>query len=165
VTKIGADGSLIGSTFIGGTGNDGLNSSGFLEYNYADVFRGEIIVEDDEDIYVATSTSSTDFPVSVLSSQQNYGGGITDGCVFKMNANLSVLQWSSYFGGSADDSGYSLQPDSEGNLFMVGGSRSANLPTSSDSFRPNGQGGTDGYIILYKEASSVMQIADNSFTN
>jgi len=120
VTKIGADGSLIGSTFIGGTGNDGLNSSGFLEYNYADVFRGEIIVEDDEDIYVATSTSSTDFPVSVLSSQQNYGGGITDGCVFKMNANLSVLQWSSYFGGSADDSGYSLQPDSEGNLFMVG---------------------------------------------
>jgi len=37
VAKLGPDGGLLGSTFVGGSGNDGLNSSAFLDYNYADV--------------------------------------------------------------------------------------------------------------------------------
>ena len=48
VSKISADGSsLIGSTFIGGSGNDGLNrtsasaSNDTLRYNYADEIRGD----------------------------------------------------------------------------------------------------------------------------
>lgn len=155
VAKIsGSDGSLLACTYVGGTGNDGLNAAGPLEYNYADVFRGEIIVEDDEDIYIATSTSSTDFPTSALSAQSNYGGGVTDAVVFKMNANLSIMQWSTYFGGSSDDSGYSLQPDSEGNLYMVGGTRSSNLATTPGTYLMNDPGGVSGYIVKYDNLGS-----------
>ncbi len=148
IAKIdGVNGSLIACTFVGGTGNDGLNSSSSLEYNYADVFRGEIIVEDDEDIFITTSTSSTDFPTSALSAQSDYGGGDTDAVLFKMNANLNVMQWSTYFGGNAADSGYSLQPDSEGNLYMVGGTVSNNLPTSNTAHQDTNPGGVSGYIV------------------
>ncbi|MFT6982390.1 MAG: hypothetical protein ACJAUD_001157, partial [Crocinitomicaceae bacterium] len=46
IAKLSADGtSLIASTFVGGSGVDGLNNSG-LAYNYGDEFRGEIIVDD-----------------------------------------------------------------------------------------------------------------------
>ena len=152
----GENGGLVACTFLGGTGNDGLNASPFLEYNYADVFRGEIIIDEDEAIYITTSTSSQDFPTTALSAQSVYGGGVTDGVVFKMNSNLSVLQWSTYFGGSADDSGYSLQPDSEGNLYMAGGTNSSNLPTSAGVINTTNPGGVSGYVTKFNSSGSAI---------
>ncbi|MFK7757152.1 MAG: gliding motility-associated C-terminal domain-containing protein [Flavobacteriales bacterium] len=160
VAKInGATGALMGCTYVGGSAADGLNRSAALEYNYADVFRGEIIVDENDDVYVTTSTSSTDFPTSALSAQSDYGGGTTDGIVFKMNSNLTVMQWSTYYGGTQDDSGYSLQPDSDGNLYLVGGTRSSNLPTTSGVHLENFQGGSDGYIVKLDNIGSTILAA------
>ena len=50
------------STFIGGTGNDGLNTAPSLKYNYADEVRGEIDIDKQNNIYIASCTKSTDFP-------------------------------------------------------------------------------------------------------
>ena len=33
---------LVASTFVGGTGNDGVNTAAGLKFNYADEFRGEV---------------------------------------------------------------------------------------------------------------------------
>ena len=71
VSKISADGAnLMGSTYIGGSGNDGLNrtsataSDDTLRYNYADEIRGEIEIDQNNNIYVGTCTQSTDFPTT-----------------------------------------------------------------------------------------------------
>ena len=91
ISKLSSDGSsLLGMTFMGGSGNDGL-SNGDLEYNYGDAFRGEIIYGKDKNIYVTSSSSSYDFPVS--SPFQSSLKGQQDAVIFALNADLSQLKW------------------------------------------------------------------------
>ena len=99
ITKINKNGgALLSSTFLGGTNNDGLNISSKLKYNYADEVRGEIDVDINNNIYVSSSTSSNDFPVTQNAFNQNFSGD-QDGCIIKMDNQLSTIIWSSYLGG------------------------------------------------------------------
>ena len=83
VTKFSSSGnSLVGSTYIGGSGNDGINVTGLVA-NYADEYRGEIIIDSTGNCWVATSTTSTDFPL--INPVQNNNGGNQDVVVFKLN--------------------------------------------------------------------------------
>jgi len=62
ISILSTDGSsLIGSTFMGGSLNDGLNENTTLSYNYGDIFRGEVVVDDADNIYITSSTVSADF--------------------------------------------------------------------------------------------------------
>lgn len=147
VTKFNAAGStLAASTFIGGSGNDGINSDPAIEYNYGDAFRGEIIVDENSNVFVASVTSSLDFPTSPGAFQTGYGGGSTDGCVFKLNPNLSTILWASYLGGSGGDAGFSVQLNDAGAVYVAGATRSSNLNTSNSAFNPDFQGNTDGFV-------------------
>lgn len=91
---------LLGTTYVGGTGNDGINSASVLAYNYGDMFRGEIILDGSGNCIVASVSSSNNFPVTGTAPQPIFGGGATDGIVFRLNNNLSSLLWSTYIGGS-----------------------------------------------------------------
>ncbi|MFT4585252.1 MAG: hypothetical protein ACI915_004514 [Gammaproteobacteria bacterium] len=76
------------STFIGGAGDD----------------RGRSIVIDEYGlIYIAGSTSSTDFPTTSGAYQTTFGGGSTDVFVLKINIHTSSLVYSTYLGGSGGD--------------------------------------------------------------
>jgi len=147
IAKLNANGTnLIASTYIGGTENDGINMSDTLQKAYADEFRGEIIVDLNDNCYVATSTASDDFPI-VNGFQSNYGGGLTDGVIFKFNSNLTSLLWSSYIGGSTADAAYSIQFDPNFDVFCTGGTKSANFPTTNNTINTTYQGGlTDGWL-------------------
>src|SRR5690606_33190953 len=69
LVKFGKDGDLLkGATFIGGSEADGLVDQGglvprktTLVYNYADNFRGEVLIDSFGGIYVVATTSSPDF--------------------------------------------------------------------------------------------------------
>src|SRR5690606_22243025 len=74
---------LLASTFLGGTGNDGLNLAGGLKHNYADESRGEIDIDKLNYVYLASTTSSTNFPGVAGAFQSTYGGGSQDGIVVK----------------------------------------------------------------------------------
>ncbi|MFM9006374.1 MAG: hypothetical protein ACKOSR_12880, partial [Flavobacteriales bacterium] len=87
ITKFNTDGSLFASTFLGGTDNDGLNNADQLFYNYGDAFRGEVNVDAADNVYIATVTRSTDFPVT----SGSFGGGDFDGVLCKLNPSLSNL--------------------------------------------------------------------------
>ena len=71
VTKFSSNGNnLLGSTFIGGSGNDGINESGANLYNtsglcnfFADEYRGEIILDTAGNCFVASTPKSIDFPM------------------------------------------------------------------------------------------------------
>ncbi len=149
ISKLNATGTtMLSSTYVGGSGDDGtLNPSG-LTMNYGDWFRGEIIVDNNDNCYISTSSTSSNFPVTDGSSL----AGNVDAVFFKMNANLSNILWGTYFGSTGSESGYGIQLDGSNNIFVTGGSTSVSLPSASTS----GNGGVDGYIAKYDPNGSLL---------
>ncbi|MFB6306340.1 MAG: hypothetical protein ABEH43_05030, partial [Flavobacteriales bacterium] len=148
VSRLSNDGTTLqASTFIGGSKNDGLNlDSDGLRYNYADEVRGEIIIDDKDNVYIGTSTYSNDFPVSSNAFQKNKGGGM-DGCIIKLDNELTFIQWSSYFGGSGEDAIFSLNLNSKSQPLITGGTQSSNIPTTPNAYQQNSNGGrSEGFI-------------------
>ncbi|MEZ4924559.1 MAG: gliding motility-associated C-terminal domain-containing protein [Crocinitomicaceae bacterium] len=160
VSKISSDGmTLIGSTYIGGSSNDGINYNvtsyannynniswyDSLTANYGDQFRGEIMLDSLNNVYIASSSRSTDFPT--LNSFQLSNAGQQDGVLFKLSADFSSLLWSTYFGGSENDACYSVKIDSSYNIIIAGGTSSTNLQGTTGGLYSSYQGGaTDGYV-------------------
>lgn len=146
VTKMSADGSVLAaSTYIGGSGHDGLSTSTPLRFNYGDDFRGEIVVDENSNVYVASTSRSGDFPMQ--NAFDNSLGGIQDGVVFKFDPNLTNLDFSSYIGGAALDASYSVQLSNAGDIFVAGGTTSSDLPGTSGALNSAFMGGTaDGYV-------------------
>lgn len=146
VTHLSADGaSLIGSTYIGGSGTDGSNT--FL-VNYGDTYRGEIILDNGGNPCVASFTSSTNFPTTPGVYDPTYNGG-QDGVVFKFNAELTTLVWSTYLGGNADDAAYGLKLNDIDMVYVTGGTQSQDFNFSEYALHQNYMGGThDGFIFI-----------------
>lgn len=152
VGKFNATGGLLASTFIGGSGIDGVNFNsdfytfGSTKFNYADDGRSEIILDGASNVYVAASTQSTNFPTTAGAFDATLGG-VQDGCVFKMNSNLSSLTFSTYLGGNNYDAAYGLKLDNSNNVFVTGGTTSTNFPTTPGVLFTTYRGGTaDGFL-------------------
>ncbi len=168
VTKLSEDGTqLIGSTYVGGSGNDGLNyqthfslpdpvsginyvsmhGNDSIYYNYGDGARGEIITDNKNMVYVGTNTFSLDFPSGLNPGFQTASGGKQDGIVFKLSPNLSQMIWSTYMGGSEDDAIFSLSLTENEDVIVAGGAVSTNFPTTAGSYNPTHNGGsTDAFV-------------------
>ena len=153
-----AGSNLLASTFLGGTANDGFNSSTTLRYNYADQMRGEIDIDEEGNCYIASCTFSNDFPiVNSLIQPANNGG--QDGIIVKLDKSLSNILWSSYWGGSSDDALYSLAIDDNNDIYTAGGTSSSDIPTLASAYAPNYLGGTSDAFVSHFSAdgSSVME--------
>lgn len=130
ISKLSADGTqLHTSTYIGGSGNDGVNTATGLRKNYADDNRGEIIVDESSNVYVVSSTNSSDFPVTTNCYQTNSSGS-QEVCVFKFSQDLSSLIWCTYFGGSSNDAGYSMYVAADKSVYFCGGTTSGDMPVT-----------------------------------
>lgn len=157
VSKLSANGdSLMASTYVGGQQMDGLNgiqevdsNRSDLGWNYGDMFRGEVIVDDQDRALVATITKSgQSFPVTANAFQTKYGGGDQDGCAFRLSADLQQLQGASFVGGSQDDAGYSLTLAPDQSILMTGGTESSSLNFPVNGYQQTNQGGVaDGFLL------------------
>ena len=159
VSKISSNGqNLLGSTYIGGTANDGVNYkitsgiySSFNDYdslspNYGDQFRGEIMLDQNGNCLVASCSRSNDFPI--LNAIQSANAGMQDGVVFKLTPNLSNLLWSTYYGGSNNDACFSVKIDSSYNVVFAGSTCSNDLNFTSSGWQSSYNGGkADGFIV------------------
>jgi gliding motility-associated-like protein len=141
---------LLGSTYYGGSSTDGMSTSSTdIAFNYGDQLRGEIMIDDAFNIYISSTTQSSNIPISggfqgALSGQQ-------DAIIAKFNPNLSSLLWSTYAGGSGEESGNSIQLASNGDIFVAGGTTSSNFPATGGQMNPNFLGGTtDGYVMKFQ---------------
>ncbi|WP_188547397.1 DUF7948 domain-containing protein [Hymenobacter qilianensis] len=147
VSKLNSSGStLVASTYLGGTGTDGIIlGATTLTQNYGDEFRGDIITDTEGNIYIASTTNSTGFPVrnGFRSTSQ---GGASDAVVLKFAADLRTLVWSSYLGGSGADAAYSIQIDDDRNVYVSGGTTSSNLAGTTGRYQPQLRGGIDGFV-------------------
>ena len=131
VTKLNSTGTaLVYSTYLGGSDDDtGLG----------------IAVDSAGNAYVTGSTFSTDFPTTngafqeVKSSGSGFSG--PDAFVVKLNPVGNALVYSTYLGGSDQDSGTGIALDSFGNAYVSGTTLSTDFPTTSGAFQTTFTGG------------------------
>ena len=152
ISKLSADGTtLLGSTYLGGSQNDGINSTysnnyDSLMYNYGDLFRGEVMLDESGNCYLTSSTKSPDFPI--VNGFDNTFEGNQDAIVIKLNSDLSSVYWSTFIGGSNVDAGFSIKIDSANYVYVCGGTASNDFPTTPGTINTNYLGGkADGYIV------------------
>ncbi|HLF32706.1 MAG TPA: gliding motility-associated C-terminal domain-containing protein [Cyclobacteriaceae bacterium] len=143
---------LISSTYLGGTKKEGINNApgNPLSRNYGDEFRGEVNVDETDNIYIISNTSSPDFPI-VNGFQSIYGGGTHDAVIAKLNPDLSSLTWSTFLGGFGMDAGYGIKITENEYVVVAGGTMSDDFPVTQGSFQPIFGGDVDGFIAEISE--------------
>lgn len=165
VTQLNAAGTaLVGSRLIGGSGDDGVNitearSPSSLQQNYGDDGRTEVILDGAGNIYVASCTRSTNFPVTPGAFQTTPGGtpGQQDGVVLKFTPNLSAVSFASYLGGNRNDAAYVLAIGPGGDIYVAGGTESTNLPgNTTGTIGPNFHGIIDGFVSIISNNGSAI---------
>jgi uncharacterized repeat protein (TIGR01451 family) len=127
------DPTLVYSTYLGGSGDD-VGSS--------------IAVDKDNNVYVAGTTSSTNFPNHGAAFSAN--AGLSDIFVTKIDATGGNIVYSTYIGGSGLDRGDGIAVDANGNAYVVGrvDSSSVNFPTTAGAFATTYRGGDfDGVVF------------------
>jgi hypothetical protein len=131
VTKLNAAGTaFIYSTYLGGTTNESGNA---------------IAVDSAGNAYVAGGTSSTDFPL--VNPNQGTFAGLVDIFLTKFNAGGSALTYSTYFGGSGNDTALAVAVDSANSMYIAGRTSSTNYPTLNPIQSANGGGGNNDVFI------------------
>ena len=113
VSKLNATGSaLTYSTYLGGSGEE---------------FGQGIAVDSSGNAAVTGYTDSTDFPM-VNALQSTYAEGGDDIFIAKVNAVGSALVYSTYLGGSGDDTSNGIAMDASGNAYVTGKTTSTSNP-------------------------------------
>jgi len=140
VTEIKADGSAtIYSTYLGGSaGNDPFG----------------IAVDSAGEAYVTGSTSSTDFP-TVNPAQTSNAGGL-DVFVTKFNSSGSALLFSTYYGGTLDETGTGIALDSFGDAYVTGRTASSTYPVSGGPFQGAISGSSDAFVTELSNTGFVV---------
>jgi uncharacterized repeat protein (TIGR01451 family) len=136
------DPTLVFSTYVGGSGDD----------------SGSSVTRDGSgNIYVAGSTTSTNFP-SVGPAYAN-NKGLTDMFVTKIDPNGTSVLYSTYIGGSGIDRASGITVDADGNAYVVGrvGDTSTDFPTTAGSLATTYRGGDfDGVAFKLNAAGNAL---------
>ena len=144
ITKFGPGGqTVVYSTFLGGSGEDEQLGAA------VDAFGN---------VYLAGSTTSTDFPT--LNAFQPAPRGAIDAFVAKVNAKGNALVYSTYLGGSANDVAMGITVDSGRDAYVVGHTSSTDFPTVK-AVQPVNRGGED--VFLTKVGPKGNRIAYSTY--
>ncbi|MCK4718715.1 MAG: SBBP repeat-containing protein, partial [Thermoplasmata archaeon] len=119
---------VIYSTYLGG-----LLNEGFVDLLGGGVTGGDIAVDAIGNAYVTGWTQSIDFPTTPGAYNETYAG-MRDVFLSKLDPSGSILLYSTYIGGTNDDSGYAIALDDSGNIYIAGSTASANLTFPFSSF-------------------------------
>jgi hypothetical protein len=140
------DPSVSYATYLGGTAED----DGY-----------GIAVDGSGNVYVTGQTKSTNFPTSLGAYKTTNTGGF-DVFVTKVSADGTSLIYSTYVGGSGDDSGNAIAVDASGNAFVAGGTPSSDFPTTVGAKQTTfGGGSLDAFV--FELASSGGSLTYSTF--
>jgi len=145
VAKLNPTGSgLIYSTYLGGSGDDqGLG----------------LALDRSGDTYVTGTTTSTNFPTTA-GSFQTTSGGAQDAFVAKLNPTGTALVYSTYLGGSGEETNGGNQGiaiDGAGDAYVAGSTNSTNFPTTAGAIqRTFGGGANDAFVARLNPAGSAL---------
>lgn len=140
ITRYTAGGVRIWSTYYGGAGVDAINAITVDKQNNI-IFSGY------------TDTSYTGISSGSGAHQPNYGGGLSDCFLVKMNPNGQRI-WGTYYGGAGierigNDYQTGVVCDSSLNIYLVGGTQSDTGIASPGAYQGTRGGGLDGFIAKF----------------
>ncbi|MGL5890370.1 MAG: PKD domain-containing protein, partial [Bacteroidia bacterium] len=155
VSELNATGSiLMASTYIGGSNDDAPQIFGN---------KGDISVNNSGDVFVVSTTQSTNFPVTAGCFQPVTGGGY-DAVIFSLQPGLTNLNYSTYLGGSGDEKGEGFTLDATGTEVIVCGTTgSSDFPAQASAFQPLYSGGTSDGFITHINAAGTAILASTFF--
>ena len=130
---------LLYSTYLGGSGD---------EIGY------DIALDATGNMYIAGSTTSTNFPTAGA-FQSTAPGGTLDGFVTKLNPAGTALVYSTYLGGSGTDTALAIAVDSAGNAYVTGVTISDTFPTVN-AFQGTRGGNSDTFVTKLNAAGSAL---------
>jgi len=135
VAKLSADGRrLIYSTYLGGSGNE------FAEH--------ALYLAPDGTVVMPGASSSTDFPTTPGAYQQSERG--RDGCLAKLSADGKHVLWATVLGGSEPEFWLMPTPDANGNIYVVGATKSKDFPVTKGALQSKYGGGlSDGALAVF----------------
>lgn len=153
--------SLLASTYIGGSDLEGINITtveddyytGYsLKYNYSDDARGEVNLDSENNVYIASNTRSPDVPT--LNAIQGVLKGSQDAYILKLDSSLQQIKFATYLGGGGDDAAYALEFVKD-TFYVVGGTSSSDLPFTAGTIKPTYSGFIDGFLGRFYETTTM----------
>jgi Abnormal spindle-like microcephaly-assoc'd, ASPM-SPD-2-Hydin/Beta-propeller repeat len=141
IAKLNSSGSaLLYSTFLGGTVND---------YGYG------IAIDGNGNAYVGGASYSIDFPTTSGAFDTTFNGN-EDAFVTKLNSTGSALLYSTFLGGTGNESSLGMTIDGSGNTYVVGFTSSSEFPTTSGAFDTSFNGSEDGFVTKLNPSGSAL---------
>lgn len=139
VSKFGADGALLWSTYLGGTGHDSGRA---------------IAVDSTSHVYVVGVAESWDFPATPGSLRDTTDGH--DGFVAKIDPLGATLVWSTFLGGlSGFDVPRAVALDGSRNVIVAGQAGSGDFPVLN-GYDTTFNGWTDGFVSKIAASGSSL---------
>ncbi|MGD2088958.1 MAG: SBBP repeat-containing protein [Candidatus Aminicenantes bacterium] len=141
VTKMASSGSsLVYSTYLGGNGKE----------------TGYGIAVNGSNAYITGLTYSTNFPLK-NEYQSSYGGGDKDGFLTKLSSAGNSLIYSTYLGGSGNDSAWGIAVDSSGRAHVTGDTYSTDFPTMNAYQNTHAGGGRDAFLTKFATSGTTLK--------
>ncbi|MGA1821713.1 MAG: fibronectin type III domain-containing protein [Thermoplasmatota archaeon] len=147
VLKLDTDGgSLIYSTYLGGSGDDFLN---------------DMTIDSSGNVYVAGQTYSTNYPTQSGSYDTLYANN-GDAFVTKLSSTGASLSYSTFLGGWWEDGANAITVDSSGNAYITGETYSQSTwpqwryPVTSGSYSQTYSGNQDSFVTKINSGGSSL---------
>jgi hypothetical protein len=156
VAKFETNGALSWATFVGGNDNENMET-----HNLA--IRG------DDTVVIAGGSRSTDWTAGVASSYDatqngNGGSGTGAGTDYPTDCAIAILPASggpliaaTYYGGSVGEVCEGVGVDSNNNVYVTGGTFSANLPTTTGAYQTTRPGTISPFIAVFNRDLTALR--------
>ncbi|HEY8121248.1 MAG TPA: SBBP repeat-containing protein [Myxococcota bacterium] len=156
VAKYELNGNLAWATFVGGSDGEGLET-----HNLA--------IRNDDALVIAGATRSTDFTATVTgeydgSQNGNGGSGTGQGTNYPSDCGIAVLAanggsllGATYYGGSVGEACEGVGVDANRNVYVTGGSFSANLPTTTGAYQSTRPGTVSPFVAVFNLDLSALR--------
>ncbi len=129
-------------SYYGGSGQENEYGESSYLYGTAVNAQGELLF--------SGKTTSDDLPVTIDAFQSQLGGQF-DSFIAKVSAAGNLL-YSSYVGGSNNETSWNCDFDSNGDMFLIGFTYSQDFPVTENALFKNNNGDADAYIVRFGNA-------------
>lgn len=142
VAKLNSDGSdLIFATFLGGSEQNDLAHA--------------LAVDEAHNVYIGGVTDSPDFPTTPAAFDTQFDG-LFDLFAVKLNPTGTELIYSTFIGGSDNETGDGLAIDQAGNAYISGDTYSDDFPATPGAFDTQLDGDSDAFVAKLNPDGSAL---------
>lgn len=140
--------SLLACTYLGGSANEG---------------ETQVVLGAADDLYLAGSTASSNFPTTPGAFDRTRAGG-TDAFASRVSRDLTTLLASTFLGGTYDEYAPGLLWDPRGYLYLTGVTNTYGFPTTPGAYdRQVNSSGSDVDVFISRFSGDLTTLSASTF--